>query len=395
MLTHGFYFITVPPGENIIADGGVRVTRFGRVCLCLLGLFAALLSAETGRADMDSPVAAEVAPGMELVAGTGLSRLWLPSYSGADTVYDPGGGGRSNGRTLTDFSGSIDCNSFSLGLNVDIPWSLPGFPGIRLVSQAQYAEGEYRTSEKQTTGDFILGLSVDPRYVWVGAVGSAVAGTTYAESVRINAQNVDFSLGFEGKGAARALSDAVSVTPLAYAGLLVQHQRMQYQTFIERLDGSGQYDSLDERVHTTMGGPELRAGVEFALPWDVNVQFMTNAAWLIGACSLSADQDMYFTTAFVATNRSPTPHVSRDRNDTYDTFTYGASVKAEKPIFDALRLRLEFFATQWTSLPGIENPTYISMSPAIPAAAGTNPGVRIRYDEAGELGLKMGLTYTF
>jgi len=364
--------------------------RFMFVRVCLLVSCVVLLSTGDCWAGAAGSAAVEVAPGVELVAGTGVKRVWLPSYSGADTVYSSSIS-RSAGNTLTSYSGSIDCNSVSVGLNVDTSLSSPLFRSVRLVSRVDYAEGDHHQSASQSlsANNYIMGLSVDPRYNWVGTVGTSTAAT-YTESVRIEVRDVDWSLGFEGRGAELALAD-MSVTPVAYAGFTLQDQRSRVWTDIVR-QGTGEYDRLDERLRSLQWGPELRAGLEFALPWDVNMALMGRVAWLQGDCSLDADQRMYFTNSPVAASRAPGGSASHSVEDSYDTVMYGASLKVEKPIVDSLLLGLELTATHWTDCPGIVNPTSIDR---VPTSTIVNPGVRIGYDDADELGVMLRLAYSF
>lgn len=364
--------------------------HFKRIRLLVLALLAALLSAEAGQAQMQAPATAAIAPGVELAAETGVSRVWLPSYAGADMLH-AGNFSPTSGHTKTDFSGSIPLNAFALGLNVDTPLSLPGFSSISLKGRVQYAEGEQRTSEYQTTNQYMVAMSLNPRYNYTQILGTNVL-TTFAESVRFNLENIDLSLGFEGKGTAQALSGSVSMTPMAYAGLLLQNQETRIRTKIVRLV-SGTYDSLDERLSSLLLGPELRAGVQFALPWQTSVEFMANFAWQYGTCSLSASQYVYSNEPVVNVTQSPVPYTSRRLDRTYDTFTYGASLKVEKQVVDSLRLGLNAFGTYWSNVPGIKNPIESRTTPA--SASYINPGVLIKYNDALELGLKLKLDYTF
>ena len=156
---------------------------------------------------------------------------------------------------------------------------------------------------------------------------------------------------------------------------------------------SATYDSLDERLSSLLLGPELRAGVQFALPWRTNVEFTGNFAWQYGTCGLSANQYVYSNEPVVNVTQSPVPYTSRKLNKTYDTFTYGASLKVEKRIVDSLSLGLNAFGTYWSSVPGIKNPTESNTTPA--SAAFINPGALIKYNDAYELGLKLNLNYSF
>lgn len=362
-------------------------------CLCigvfLLSLLTALLPVDDCRAEPDSSAVIDLAERAELVVGVGASRLWLPVYGGADTVWQ----GTTVGKTDTRYSGSVDCNTYSIGLNLDTPFSLFDFDDIRLVSSLRYSDGHERSTGLTNTsaGQYILALSIDPDYTWVQAVGTNGVNT-YDTSVRIDAADTDFALGFEGEGAMVALSDDVSLTPVAYTGMLVQHQRTRYQTDIVRR-GTGEYDSVDEKLTATQFGPEFRAGMRLALPGEWNMTLMANAAALLGLSHLSGKQDTYTTYLPAAFGRPASPHVEHEVWDTYGTFLLGANLEMEKRLSDSLVLDAAFHATYWTARPGIQNPTYINYNPA--GVDGPNEGMQIIYDHAQEVGLKINLTYAF
>ena len=148
----------------------------------------------------------------------------MASYSGADMLHG-GAFAPSSGHTKTDFLGSIPLNTFALGLNVDTPLSVPGFSSISMQGRVRYAEGAQHTSEYQTTNQYMVAMSMDPRYNYTHILGTNVL-STFAESVRVSLENIDLSLGFEGKGTAQALSESVSMTPVAYAACWFRTKRL-------------------------------------------------------------------------------------------------------------------------------------------------------------------------
>ncbi len=364
-----------------------------RVCFCVsMCLLIGLLSAFPSLADSVASSEVQVATGVELSVSAGLKQLHLPRYAGGDTVL--GNALNTIDFTRTSYSGTIDGNAVAMAVRVDTPFAVPGFRTTHFISAFEYSGGTHRQTEIQAVplGAYIMCLSVDPRYNWIGTVGTNFAAN-YEQSVKIAEHDYNYSLGIEGAGNSLVLSDAVSVTPVAYMGLLVQEQHSRIWTDIVRI-ATREFTTLDEQLRSTLWGPQVKAGARFALPGNVDATLMGHLARLHGTCALQADQRVYFNNALAGagTTRPAYPYVSHHVDDTYSSVVYGASLKVEKPVYDALLLGLELSATHWSSRPSIVNPIAIGSSPNTPSF---NPGVRIRYDDADELGAMLRLTYAF
>jgi hypothetical protein len=211
--------------------------------------------------------------------------------------------------------------------------------------------------------------------------------------VSISEDNFDLRLGLEGESASwRTDGGGVTAVPVFGAGVYASTQRYKVST---KLVGSDDTSTLVESLRTTDIGPELRAGVNFALPGGVRASAMASAAALVGWADLDASQAVQGSTIWVGTMRSPTKSATRSVNEVFLSGLFGLTLRGDVPVSERFALGLEATGRIWTSRPTIDNPQSIGGNGQISSASGTNTGVRLGQDSASELGAALRFGYSF
>ncbi len=315
------------------------------------------------------------------------------NYKGSDGIFSSGTGLKTSDTDIAT-PGSILAPSISLAAESRTSLELPGLRDLRLKGEFSYAGGSARSSGVITPagGDAIIALSVDPAYNWVGGIGPI--GGSASSRVSIAEDNFDLRLGLEGKGTQWQPGDALTVTPVFGVGIYAATQRYKVSTLLAGL-GSTDTHELVESIRTFDLGPELRAGVKFALPGGASASAMASAAALFGWADLHASQTLNSGVAWGATKRSPSKSAARSVNDAFVSGLFGLTLRGEVPVAEKCSLGLEASGRYWTRRPTIENPMNIGGNGVVTSAAGTNEGVRIGQDSASELGAALRFSYIF
>lgn len=329
-----------------------------------------------------------------ITVSAGAKYIMPQSYKGSDAIFN---GGTALKTADSDYStpDSILGPSITLSAERATSLELPGLSDIRLVGEFSYSGGSARSTGIVTpgAGDYLLFLSVDPAYNWVGGIGPA--GAAAATRVSISEDNFDLWLGLEGKGTAWG-SDAGGATaaPVFGAGLYAATQRYKVSTRVEGLGAADHY-AMVESIRTTDIGPELRAGLEAQLPGGATFSAMASAAALVGWADLDASQQWSGISAWMPGTLSPTHGAKRSVNDVLFSGLFGLTLRGEVPVAEQWSLGLEASGRIWTSRPTIENPRSIGGTGQVSVVGGTNTGVRMGQDSASELGAALNLGYSF
>jgi len=372
-----------------------RPMRSVAVCLAsflLLGLLA--YSAPALAADLSPESSATLSDDMgSLTVSAGAKYISPPAYKGADLIASPWTALKTQDTNISSPDG-IPAVAISFAAERKTSLELPGLRDLRLVGEFSYAGGSARSTGFVTPAaiDYIIAVSDDPAYHWVGGLGPV--GGSATSRVSIAEDNFDLRFGLEGKGT-RWQSDGggMTVTPVVGAGVYSATQRYKVSTLLSAL-GSTDTHTLVESIRTTDLGPELRAGLSLGLPGGVSVSAMASAAALVSWADLDASQSLQSTTAWIVTKRSPTRAATRSLNDTFVSGLFGLTLRGDVPVAEKCSLGLEASGRYWTRRPTIENPLSLGGSGVL-TGAGTNEGVRIGQDSASEVGAALRLAYTF
>ncbi len=365
------------------------------VCLApflLLGLLASSVPAMA--ADLSTESSATVSGDMgSLTVSAGAKYISPQAYKGSDLIASPATGRKTQDTNISSPDG-IPAVAISFAAERKTSLEVPGLRDLRLVGEFSYAGGSARSTGFVTpaAGDYIIAMSVDPAYNWVGGLGPV--GGSASSRVSIAEDNFDLRLGLEGKGTHwQSDGGGMTVTPLVGAGIYAATQRYKVSTLLSAL-GSTDTHTLVESIRTTDLGPELRAGFSLGLPGGVSVSAVASAAALVSWTDLDASQSLRSTTAWVATNRSISGMATRSLNDTFFSGLFGLTLRGDVPVAEKCSLGLEASGRYWTRRPTIENPLSIGGNGVL-TGAGTNDGVRMGQDSASELGAALRLSYTF
>lgn len=329
-----------------------------------------------------------------LTVSAGARYIMPQQYRGSDAVFN-GGTGRKTGDTNISTPDSLLAPSVSLAAERKTSLELPGLKDIRLKGEFSYAGGSARSTGFVGTsaGNYLLCISIDPAYNWVGGLGPAGGGGSARTRVSISEDNFDLRLGLEGESASwRTDGGGVTAAPVFGAGVYASTQRYKVST---KLVGSDDTSTLVESLRTTDIGPELRAGVNFTLPGGVRASAMASAAALVGWADLDASQAVVGSTAWMAGMRSPTKSATRSLNDTVFSGLFGLTLRGDVPVSEKFALGLEATGRIWTSRPTIDNPKSLGGDGQITSSGATNTGVRIGQDSASELGAALRFSYSF
>jgi len=326
-----------------------------------------------------------------LTVSAGAKYLMPQGYKGSDIITN------AAGLQLRDASTSspdgILAPSVSITAERQTSLELPGLRDLRLVGEFSYSGGSARNNGFVTTQatEYIILLSIDPAYNWIGGLGAL--GTDATSRVSISEDNFDLRLGLEGKGTPwQPGGGEITATPVFGAGLYAATQRYKVSTQFAALSGTDMYKMV-ESIRTTDIGPELRAGISFALPGGARAEAVANAALLVGWADLEASQAVQTGVGWLANKRSPTYSATRSVNDVLVSGLFGLTLRGEAPVAEKCTLGLEASGRFWTSRPTIENPMSLGGTGGV--TTGTNEGVRIGHDSASELGAALRLSYTF
>ncbi len=326
-----------------------------------------------------------------LTVSAGAKYLMPQGYKGSDIITN------AAGLQLRDASPSspdgILAPSVSITAERQTSLKLPGLRDLRLMGEFSYSGGSARSNGAVTTQatEYIILLSVDPAYNWIGGVGAM--GTDATSRVSISEDNFDLRLGLEGKGTPwQPGGGEITATPVFGAGIFASTQRYKVSTQFTALSGTDTYKMV-ESIRTTDIGPELRAGISFALPWGARAEALANAALLVGWADLEASQAVQTGVGWLANKRSPTHSATRSVNDVLVSGLFGLTLRGEAPVAEKCTLGLEASGRFWTSRPTIENPMSLGGTGVV--TTGTNEGVRMGQDSASELGAALRLSYSF
>ncbi|SNS09981.1 hypothetical protein SAMN04488503_2730 [Humidesulfovibrio mexicanus] len=366
-------------------------TLSASVCLALLILF--VFSGHCLAADPLPGESATVRDGAtSITVSAGAKYLAPQRYKGSDIITNAAG----TKLAVADISrpDAVFGPSVSIAAESEIGLEVPGLRQLRLVGEFSYSGGSARRSGvvDPGAGNFLILLSVDPSYNWIGGIDKTIDGGATSR-VSISQDAFELRFGLEGKGDDwRPGSGAVTATPVFGAGLYASTQRYKVSTRYAAITASHSA-SMVETIRTTDIGPEVRAGMSFALPGGARVEALASAALLVGWADLEASQGLDTTIPLIAIKRSPTWSAKRSVNETLVSGLFGLTLRGDVPVAEKLSLGLEASGRLWTARPTIENPTSLYGTNNILTA--TNEGVRIGQDSASELGAALRLRYSF
>jgi hypothetical protein len=321
----------------------------------------------------------------------GAKYLMPQHYKGSDIITSAGGAKLAD--TNISRPDGFLAPSVSITAERQTSLALPGLRDIRLVGEFSYSGGSARSNGLVTTQatEYIILLSVDPAYNWIGGIGAM--GTDATSRVSISQGNFDLRLGLEGKGTPwQPGGGEITATPVFGAGIYASTQRYKVSTEFAELSGTDIY-KMAESIRTTDIGPELRAGISFALPGGARAEALASAALLVGWADLDASQALQTGGGWLLTKRSPTYSATRSVSDVLVSGLFGLTLRGEVPVAEKCTLGLEASGRIWTSRPTIDNPLSIGGTGVV--TTGTNDGVRIGQDSASELGAALRLSYSF
>ena len=354
--------------------------------LCLASLNPAL--AANPSADSSATVSGDLG---SLTVSAGAKYLMPQGYKGSDIITNAGGIKQRDASPSSP--DGILAPSVSFTAERQTSLELPGLRDLRLVGEFSYSGGSARSNGLVTTRatEYLILLSVDPAYNWIGGLGAL--GTDATSRVSISEDNFDLRLGLEGKGTPwQPSGDGIIATPVFGAGIYASTQRYKVSTQFAELSGTDIYKMV-ESIRTTDIGPELRAGISFALPGGARAEALASAALLVGWADLDASQALKSDEGWVLVKRSPTHSATRSVNDVLVSGLFGLTLRGEVPVAAKCALGLEASGRYWTRRPTIKNPMALGGTGAV--TTGSNEGVHIGHDSAAEVGAALRLSYSF
>ena len=347
--------------------------------------------------DMSGPDATGtiVQDGYTLTMGAGVAYLKPQDFDGANVIIRNAGGVFQD-RPKSAFTDGFPGLHLYLAAEAETGLEFRGLDDIRLVARLNYSGGSDTDTYFQDVpaGYALAAMSIDPEWYWLGTVGG-VAGVSLRNTVSVDVDNIDLSLGIDARSDPWLLSGGRTLTPVYNAGLFVSSQWYNASSRQEQSGVDGEYSLLDENLRTWDMGPEFGVGLELETPDGLAFSVRGEGALLLGLAHLSADQQLETSVLTSNTNRSPSFHVQQSRNDLFLSMLFRLALGAEQPISEALTAGLDFTASYWTARPTIDNPYRLDNGAGLLSAPGHNSGVTIGYGEAYEINAAFTLGYSF
>ena len=328
-----------------------------------------------------------------LTVGGGPTYIKPQVFAGADSLF---GTAAQEGHGLDEpFRGKLNGEHLFLEAETETSLEFGELDDVRLAFRANYSHGQGRQSGEifRPQDHYLLVLSVDPQWNFVGVVGNRNAAFI-GSSISMEMDNTDMSLGLDARGKSKHWEGGTTLTPMLHAGLFASHQRYAVETKHWEVDNPTLYYArLDESLDTWDFGPKLGAGLELDLPGGASVSVRGDAAIVGTWAALSADQEGRWLPGVSATYRPPSGSAHKDLNTNFTSLLFQFALNAEAPLTASLSLGVATSYRRWSARPTIMNPLEVTANPA--TTPNINSGVKIGRAEAWEANAALALRYTF